>query len=144
MKHPPIYDVGINDGQDSAFYIHKGWRVIAVEANPILCERASRKFAPQIQSNQLTILNVAISDAEGQLDFYVNLDNDHWSSLNPAWGTRANTRYETIKVSSMRFDRLIEHYGVPHYLKIDIEGGDKTVLNQLQNRKTEIHLRRGA
>ena len=33
-----IFDVGCNDGQDSDFYLKKGFRVVAVEANPALCE----------------------------------------------------------------------------------------------------------
>jgi FkbM family methyltransferase len=100
-----IYDVGMNNGQDSAFYMHKGYRVVAIEANPVLCERARQEFSNKIQSGQLTILNVAISEIEGELDFYVNLDNDHWSSLDPDWGTRDNTRFETIKIQSVSLSR---------------------------------------
>src|ERR1700722_2841642 len=133
MKNDLIYDIGMHDAQDAAFYMHKGYRVIAVEANPVLCERAQQTFSKEIKDGRLKILNAAISDAEGELAFYVNLDDDHWSSLDPVWGTRNGTRFETIKVHSIRFDSLIREYGVPYYLKIDIEGGDLTVLQQLKN-----------
>jgi FkbM family methyltransferase len=130
MQH--IFDVGMHDGQDAAFYMHRGFRVVSVDANPTLCGRAKEQFAEQIRSGQLTILNVAIADEEGERDFYVNLHDDHWSSLDPEWGQRKG-RFKTIKVRTMRFESLIAAYGVPYYLKIDIEGGDLTVLRQLAN-----------
>ena len=43
-----IFDVGCNDGQDSDFYLKKGFRVVAVEANPALCEGLRRRFAQEI------------------------------------------------------------------------------------------------
>jgi len=88
-------------------------------------------FADQIKSGQLTILNIAIAEESGERDFYVNLSDDHWSSLDPEWGKRKG-KFETIKVRTERFDTIISRFGIPHYLKIDIEGGDLTVLHQLQ------------
>ncbi len=132
MKNNLIFDVGMNDGQDTAFYMHKQYRVVAIEANPILCERARKEFSNQIKSGQLTILNVAVSEVEGESDFYINLDNDHWSSLDPAWGTRKGTRFETIKIQTVPFSSILKQYGVPYYLKIDVEGADLAVLRQLQ------------
>ena len=41
-----IFDVGCNDGQDSDFYLKKGFRVVAVEANPALCEGLRLAFRP--------------------------------------------------------------------------------------------------
>jgi FkbM family methyltransferase len=131
-KRHLIFDIGMHDGQDAAFYMHKGFRVVAVEANPHLCSLASVRFSDAIKSGQLTILNVAIDYAEGERDFYVNLYDDHWSSLYPELGKRAD-KFTTIKVKTLRFDTLIAEYGVPHYLKVDIEGGDLTVLRQLAN-----------
>ena len=38
-KHPDlIYDIGQHTGEDTAFYLGKGFRVVAVEANPTLAE----------------------------------------------------------------------------------------------------------
>ena len=127
-----IYDLGMHDGADTAFYLHKGYRVLAIEANPTLCERARTKFADAIADGRLTILDLAVSDTDGEATFYINLDDDHWSSLDPAWGTRNDTRYKTTAVQTRPLCWLIEQYGVPHYLKIDIEGADLTVLRQLQ------------
>lgn len=133
-----IFDIGMHDGQDTAFYMHKGFRVIAVEANPVLADRAKQQFPDQIRSGQLSVLNVAIADEQGERDFYINLHDDHWSSLEPEWGQR-NGQFKTIKVQTTRLDSLIAAYGVPDYLKIDIEGGDLTVLRQLANIPAKPH-----
>jgi hypothetical protein len=36
-----IYDVGMNDGNDTAYYLSRGFRVVAIEANPVLVEQLS-------------------------------------------------------------------------------------------------------
>jgi FkbM family methyltransferase len=133
-----IFDIGMHDGQDAAFYMHKGFRVISVEANPHLCALAREQFSGAIKSGQLTILNVAIDDTEGERDFYVNLHDDHWSSLYPELGKRAG-KFTTIKVKTQRLEPLVAAYGVPHYLKVDIEGGDLTVLHHLANVPEKPH-----
>jgi hypothetical protein len=35
-----IYDVGMHTGQDTEFYLAKGFNVIAIEANPLLMQKA--------------------------------------------------------------------------------------------------------
>ena len=34
-----IYDVGMHNGSDTAYYLHKGFRVLAIEANPVLAKQ---------------------------------------------------------------------------------------------------------
>jgi hypothetical protein len=42
------------------FYLRKGFRVIAFEANPELCKRCRQQFAKEIDSGQLTLIEGAI------------------------------------------------------------------------------------
>jgi predicted RNA methylase len=49
------------DGADTAYYLDSGYRVVAVDANPELVDKAKNKFAAQITSGQLTCINAAIS-----------------------------------------------------------------------------------
>ncbi|MCZ2153852.1 MAG: hypothetical protein LC114_08145 [Bryobacterales bacterium] len=64
-----IIDVGMCDGADTAYYLFKGFRVIAIDADPILCEKASRRFADEIAEKRLEILNLGI--AQGEQVLYV-------------------------------------------------------------------------
>lgn len=44
-SRPLIIDVGGNNGDDTAFYLHRGYRVVMVEANPLLAEHLRGRFA---------------------------------------------------------------------------------------------------
>lgn len=131
QRMPLIMDIGMNNGHDSLFYLRKGFRVVAVEANPLLAQRGREMMADYIASGQLVIEQVGLGPQEGEFPFFVNLDNDHWSSFDRAWGTRAGTRYEEIAIKCIRPQDLFEKYGMPYYLKIDIEGHDLVVVRAL-------------
>lgn len=126
-----IVDLGMNNGDDTGFYLRKGFSVVALEANPALCEAAARRFGPDIAAGRLAIVNAAIWDKSGEVTFHVNLDNDHWSSIETGWAGRDNSRVQAITVRSMTLEELFAEHGVPFYLKIDVEGVDLQVLDQL-------------
>ena len=128
-----IFDLGLNDGSDTDFYLQKGFRVVAVEANPLLCVAARERFAEAIEERRLTLLNIGIWSVRKSLPFYRNKANDHWSSFDPVYGCRDGTPYEVIDVPCITMADLLADYGVPRYLKIDIEGADKIVLEQLRS-----------
>src|SRR5436305_406896 len=91
-----IFDLGMNNGDDTAFYLSRGFNVVALDANPTLCEQAGQRFQAAINDGRLTILNAAIWDKSGEATFYINLDNDHWSSLDAQWATRDATLSKPI------------------------------------------------
>jgi FkbM family methyltransferase len=126
-----IFDLGMNNGDDTAFYLDRGFHVVALEANPNLCDSARGRFATAIGEGRLTIVNAAVSDEAGETTFYLNLDNDHWSSLDLAWAGRDASRCQEIRVPSVTLMGLFGEFGVPNYLKIDVEGADQSVLEQL-------------
>ena len=127
-----IFDLGMNNGDDAAFYLARGFRVIALDANPTLCQSAEQRFREAIEDGRLTIVNAAIWETPGEKIFYVNLDNDHWSSLDIGWAGRDASRCKEITVRCATLSELFNEFGVPHYLKIDVEGVDHTVLDQLR------------
>ena len=42
-----IYDIGSNNGDDLRYYLLKANKAVAVEANPMLCEKTSATFIPK-------------------------------------------------------------------------------------------------
>jgi FkbM family methyltransferase len=126
-----IIDVGAHQGLDSEFYLRKGFRVVAIEANPRHVSTLRTRLASYIQSRRLVVLDVGVFAEDGTCDFYRNLDNDEWSSFDPVLGTRDGTAYDVIKVRTVRFDHVLREFGVPHYLKIDIEGAERHVFDAL-------------
>ena len=125
-----IFDVGMHVGQDTAFYLHKGFRVVAIEANPLLVKEASEHFKTFLDSGQLTILNVGVGDKAGTFPFYVNAKYSEWSSFDKEIGSREGCR-EVIQIQMLPFENVLEEYGTPYYLKVDVEGHDFAVLRRL-------------
>jgi len=35
-----VFDIGMHNGDDTAYYLARGYRVVAVEANPSMCATA--------------------------------------------------------------------------------------------------------
>lgn len=130
---PLIFDIGVNHGEDSEFYLAKGFRVVGIEANPILCAKLQERFENEIASGQYNLLNIGIWSEEKELEFYHNLDNDHWSSFDREYGCRNDTKFEILNIKCTTIDRLLSDFGTPHYMKIDVEGADRIILKQLQH-----------
>lgn len=121
----------MNNGSDSEFYLRKGFRVVAIEANPELARQAADRLRPFVDSGALRILNVGVHETTGEFDFYVNLDNPDWSSFVRHIGTRNDTRFAVVKVPCVPFSAIFQEYGIPYYLKIDIEMHDHLVLEAM-------------
>jgi FkbM family methyltransferase len=127
-----IYDVGLNIGQDAEFYLKKGFRVVGIEANPVVAETAAERLASF--GTQLVILNHGIGPREGTLPFYVNRRHHEQSTFlhqftnGPTW----DLGYDEIAVPVTTIEPVLRKHGLPYYMKIDIEAWDMVVLRQLQ------------
>lgn len=131
-----IYDVGMHRGEDTEYYLKKGFRVIAFEANPQLVRRCKATFDHQIASGRLTIIEGAVAPKEhgDRITFYKS-SNSVWGSIEPNWNKRNLTFGQTsekLQVERVDFADVLHRYGVPFFLKVDIEGGDRHVLKALQ------------
>jgi FkbM family methyltransferase len=122
-----IFDIGMDLCQDTDFYLAKGFRVVSVDANPSVCEAAAERYAAQVASGQLTIVNRAISENREPLIFYVCKTLSAWSTASPRLRdekAKQGAAFEEIEVKGARAADLLEEYGVPYFAKIDIEGFD--------------------
>jgi hypothetical protein len=48
------------------------------------------------------------------------------------WAARDSSKYSEITVECVTLDNLFNEFGVPYYLKVDVEGVDQSVLEQLR------------
>lgn len=127
-----IYDIGLFDGSDTAYYLFRGFKVVAVDANPLMVEQARARFAREIEDHRLKLLNVGISETPGTATFFVS-DVPQWSSFERALASRDGTTATTpVSIPLMPFSHILSEHGVPHYLKIDIEGNDHFCVNGLR------------
>ena len=119
-----VIDVGMHNGDDTAYYLHKGYRVVAIEANPRLAAQGEQRFADAIRAGRLRILPVGIAAERGEAEFYIASGLDVLSSFNLDLVRRADTPVERVRVPCLPIRDVLAEHGLPEYLKVDIEGND--------------------
>lgn len=127
-----VFDIGMHNGDDTAYYLARGYRVVAVEANPSMCARARERFAQEISTGQLSVRNIGIAETRGEMDFWVS-DHTEWSSFHADNATKGGAQATSIRVETMPFKQLIEEEGTPFCAKIDIEMNDNLCLRDLED-----------
>lgn len=130
-----IYDVGAHLGEDSAFYLALGYRVVAVEADPQSAAKLRDRFAREIGDGRLTLIEGAISESARDVTFHANPDAA-LGTASPAFAEcnrRLGLPSRPVTVRGIAFDALLSEHGVPYYLKVDIEGSDQLCLEGLKS-----------
>jgi FkbM family methyltransferase len=136
-----VIDVGMHKGEDTAYYLAKGFRVVAIEADPELATACRLRFAQEITRGQLDIVEGAIANGHGRVSFFKN-QHSVWGSIQKDWADRnAMLGFEStiIDVEIVDIKSVFGKFGVPFYLKLDIEGGEMAVLRELFNLPSRPH-----
>jgi FkbM family methyltransferase len=126
-----IYDVGASRGIDTEHYLAQGFRVVAIDADPKHVDMLNERFRPEIRAGRCTVVQAAIADEDGEAPFYLVPERPVWNSFDKGMATREGLKVEEIRVRCRRFDGLLREHGVPHFLKVDIEGYDDRCINAL-------------
>lgn len=121
MTQAIVFDIGANDGRDTAFYLAKGFHVVAVDADPRLCDQIRTTQAQAIADGRVTVENVGVARHRGVMPFYVNAFSE-WSSFRAKSKATTQNTHTRIDVPVCPLADLIARHGVPYYLKVDIEG----------------------
>jgi FkbM family methyltransferase len=136
MNSNLIIDVGVHTGQDTEFYLKKGFRVVGIEAHPDIYESTKKRLTSYIENGQLTLLNIAVSPKDEPVTFYANLDRSFWGTTSLDWARLGESSFGTrsieMTVEGRRFERVLEEFGIPYYLKVDIEGADLLCVQALR------------
>jgi FkbM family methyltransferase len=127
-----IYDLGSNNGDDIPYYLKKADVVVAVEANPLLCKEIEGRFPSEIGSGKLFVENCVVTadDTVDKVYFYISNRNHVWSQF-PRPDDSEIADFEKILLPSKAVLSLVEKYGQPYYIKIDIEHYDEAILRAL-------------
>lgn len=126
------FDVGANVGNRIEPMLQIGAKVIAVEPQKKCYEILNKKFGDRI-----TIVTKGLSDKEEVKEFYIS-DATTISSFSKEWIDKVKeTRFKYYawnkveKVEMTTLDNLINQYGLPAFIKIDVEGYELEVLSGL-------------
>jgi len=132
-----VFDVGANIGQRTEIFSRLGRRVIAIEPQRYCLKHLRSRF---MFCRNVAIEPVALSDGECEAVLYQNAKSHTLSTLSKHFVRVAGAsqfqgeKWETeVLVKTMTLDRLIERYGVPRFIKIDVEGHEAAVIRGLSH-----------
>ena len=125
-----IYDFGANNGDDLPYYLKKADRVVAIEANPVLCQRMTTWFADAIEQGRLVIENcVLVADGQpAEVPFYIHRTNDVLSQFPRPDDIEA---FREVSLPARTVDTLFAERGAPYFVKIDVEHYDEQLLRAI-------------
>jgi FkbM family methyltransferase len=129
-----VFDVGANVGSYSEAMEGAGARVIAVEPNADCIRHIELTYADK----RIETLHAAIGPDTGVATFNISDARDDMSTMSSEWIQMLEREYRQDRrqwrratVPIVTLDSLVRHYGMPDYIKIDVEGYEASVLDGL-------------
>ena len=126
------FDVGANIGNRITPILNLGAKVVAIEPQKNCYGYLRYKFGEKIE-----IVTKGLGESESIKDFYIS-DETTISSFSESWidsvkqSRFKNSEWNKVeKIEMTTLDILIEQYGVPVFIKIDVEGYELNVLKGL-------------
>lgn len=126
-----VYDVGVYNGDDTAYYLFKGYRVLGIEADPTLVTQLRQRFAGEISSGRLTLLNIALAPERGRAPFWICEGYSLWNSFDRAVASRMGRKHYSIEIECFPLSALLQQHGTPQYLKLSLHGHEHFCLDDL-------------
>lgn len=135
-----IFDIGAYDGHKTEAFLHIAKKVTACEPDPQSFATLKSRF--RNKKKRVFLENKAVADTEDNRKFYIHHPGSAFNTLNAAWKEKLETDNlekwnekilfsDEIAVKATTLDLFIKKYGKPAFIKIDVEGYEKNVLDGL-------------
>jgi len=136
-----VFDVGANLGSYAEIFASLGARVIALEPNPDCVSHIRRSYPGE----SIDVVGTAVGSSAGVATIRLAERSD-MSSMSPDWihSIQDAQRIDDsvwaneITVPIITLDSLIERYGIPKFIKIDVEGFEESVLSGLSKQPSVL------
>src|ERR1022692_2988904 len=138
-----VFDVGAHRGQRTDVFLQLGARVIAIEPDASNQRLLARRYrGNRSRGNPVTVVGKAVSDASAAATLWVHAPGSGLNSLSQKWvrelgkdDRRFGSKVEFAgrqQVETTTLETLMNSFGVPCYIKIDVEGHEPSVLRGLK------------
>ena len=130
-----VFDVGANVGSRSKLFLNLGTKVVAFEPQPELCEHLTQhlrlhknfKLMPIGLGANPSVVELKISDAH-----VLSSMSNRWIQSTTQSGRFSSYNWnKSIDVKVDTLDNMFTKFGVPRFVKIDVEGYELEVLQGL-------------
>lgn len=127
-----VFDVGANHGD-------KTWTLRQIAENVVSIEPDKTCFAALLtrygRDKSIYLENIALGEQDGVGTLFVEKDGSAYNTLSEKernWIVSTyNQNIRKVSVPVSTIDKMIMKYGVPDFLKIDVEGSELSVFNGL-------------
>jgi FkbM family methyltransferase len=134
-----VFDVGSNEGDRAVIFADVADRVICVEPSPAAIRILENRFA---KSPTISIIAKGVGSQPGSSPFHMFGEIDCYNTFSSKWADSLKDSNDETKrphkkviavvdVPVTTLDSLIEQFGTPSYIKIDVEGFEIEVIKGL-------------
>jgi FkbM family methyltransferase len=139
-KRDLIFDIGANHGDKSAVFLKVAKKVIAFEPDKSNINFLNHRF---YRNSHFTLVPNAVSDKSGFTEFFLVNEGSGLNTIDKNQKENLNIS-KSYDVQVTTLENEIKRWGVPDFIKIDVEGHELSVLRSLfilvQNLSFEANL----
>lgn len=131
------FDIGANIGRWTYANLNNYSKIIAIEASPNTYQYLRNNLE---KFNNCECLNYVVSNNDNKPISFYECDSFVLSTINKEWFDNEKSRfynkhnYVERVYNSITIDKLIEIYGIPDLIKIDVELGEFNVISSLHQK----------